>query len=90
MIREQLGAGAANALILLEELYWRPIISVQSAAKVTRRTYANANRLVRRFEELGLLKEITGRKRNRRYSYEHYLELFENLTDTPTKSAIKA
>ncbi len=41
-------------------------------------TFATANRLVGRFEELGLLTGITGQKRSRAYSFEPYLALFDD------------
>ena len=76
LLTERLGGSAGNALTLLESLYWRPVVSVQHVAEVTGLAYANANNLVARFEEAGLLKESTGRKRNRRFVYQPYLDLF--------------
>lgn len=37
-----------------------------------------ANDLVARFQKLGILDEITGQKRNRRFSYQAYINLFHN------------
>jgi DNA-binding MarR family transcriptional regulator len=37
-----------------------------------------ANRLVGRFEDLGLVREITGQRRSRLYRYEPYLALFDD------------
>ena len=76
LVMEKLGSGSGNALTLLESLFWRPIISVKHAAEATGLAYANANKLIGRLEELGLLQEMTGRKRNRRFSYGPYLALF--------------
>ena len=58
------------------EPIWRPVISVQHASEVTGLAYPNANNLVSKFEELRLLREISGQKRNRRFAYEPYLQLF--------------
>lgn len=41
-------------------------------------SYAAANNLVARLVELGLIREITGQARNRRFRYEPYIALFEN------------
>jgi phage/plasmid-associated DNA primase len=43
---------------------------------LTGTTYAAANQLVSRLEELGILLEITGYARNRRFRYEPYVALF--------------
>jgi DNA-binding Lrp family transcriptional regulator len=40
-------------------------------------TPAGANNLVRRLEDAGVLREITGYTRNRRFRFDPYLRLFE-------------
>jgi hypothetical protein len=40
-------------------------------------TRAGANQLVNRLVDIGLLREITGYARNRRFRFEPYLRLFE-------------
>jgi len=70
-------SGTAVGLILLDHLFARPVIRVNDVAKIIERSYPIANDLVLRFEKLGLLKEMTGRQRNRVYSYEPYRALFE-------------
>lgn len=40
-------------------------------------TAAHANQIVNRLEGIGLLREITGYARNRRFVFEPYLRLFE-------------
>ena len=47
-------------------------------------SYAKANNLVEQFMQLGLVEEITGWQRNRRYRFKPYLALFEDeATGTP-------
>lgn len=72
------GSRSGNAVKLLEHLYWNPIIDIAGVRKVSGLAYANANNLAGKFERMGLLTEITGRKRNRKYSYKPYLELFND------------
>lgn len=69
-----------TAITLLAHLASHPLVSVQMVARVCGRTYANANLLVRRLESLGLLREITGRQRHRRYVYDPYLALLQGDT----------
>jgi hypothetical protein len=47
-------------------------------AEATALSFANANVLIKRLMELGLLQETTGQRRNRRFSYEPYLGLFRD------------
>jgi len=84
MVRDHFGRGAARALLAVEGLYFNPIVSVNWVMERPDLAFARANELVREFVDLGLLAEITGLKRNRRYSYEPYLALFADpLTETP-------
>jgi hypothetical protein len=46
-------------------------------------TFATANKLISRFEDLGLVTEITGRRRSRRFSYKPYLRLFHTGVADP-------
>jgi hypothetical protein len=39
--------------------------------------FVTANKVVNRFVKLGLLEEVTGYQRNRRFRYAPYLALFE-------------
>ena len=69
------GASIQPALKLLKGLVVRPLQSVTSVASATGRTFSNANQLVGKLERMGILKEITGRRRNRRYCYAPIVEL---------------
>ena len=75
-ITGSLGRAAANGHRVLESLFDRPIISVSEAQKLTGTGFAAANQLVARMTELGILREITGNARNRRFRYEPYVRLF--------------
>lgn len=78
LILNRLGRVSAKGLQLLERLYFRPIVSVQTIMEITGLSFANANSLARQFEKIRLLQETTGRKRNRRFSYDPYLRLFQD------------
>lgn len=66
-----------TAIPLLRHLASHPIISVPQVAQVCGRSFANANLLVGRLEALGILTEITGRRRHRRYIYEPFVALLQ-------------
>ena len=67
-----------NGLKLLSALFRQPLINVRTATGALDVTFATANKLVGRFEELGLLREVTGRRRSRLFRYEPYLNLFDD------------
>lgn len=75
-ITARLGRAAGNGHRVLETLFDRPIVSVTSVRATTGTTYAAANVLVARLVDLGILEEITGNARNRRFRYEPYVKLF--------------
>ncbi len=57
-------------------LYRKPIVT---AADIERNLFVSpptANALIRDFEQLGLLQEITGQQRGRAYVFDRYLSLF--------------
>ena len=76
MIADKLGRAAGNGHRVLETLFNRPIVSVADVKEITGTTYAAANTLVSRLAALGILVEMTGFTRNRRYRYEPYVRLF--------------
>lgn len=61
---------------MLESLFVRPIVTVSDVRELTGTGFAAANTLVARLTKLGILKEITGNARNRRFRYEPYVRLF--------------
>lgn len=71
-----LGRRAENARNLLLHLYQKPLINANSVAKLLDLTPRAANALIKDLESLGILKEMTGFKRNRLFMFEKYLHLF--------------
>ena len=67
---------AGNARNLLSFLYHQPITSVNEVASFLEVTHQTANRLVRDLVKLGVLREGTGFRRNRRFEFHEYLGLF--------------
>jgi Fic family protein len=74
-IRNEIG-GATNGMVLLDFLFKNPITTVRMAEQHLNCAYVTAAKLIDQFVELGLLKESTGTKRNRRFRYDPYLALF--------------
>jgi len=76
LIAQYFGRASGNGHRLLEWLYERPIVSVNEVQDLIGTSYPAANALVSRMEDHGILREITGHRRNRRFRYEDYVQLF--------------
>ncbi len=80
-INDRMGRASGNGHRVLEQLYRQPIISVGNVQELLGTTFAGANQIVQRLADLGILTEITGRTRNRRFRYDAYVRLFEEGTE---------
>jgi Fic family protein len=82
LIADRLGRAAGNGHRTLEHLFAHPIVSVHQVRALTGTTYPAANQLVERLTEIGIVAEVTGHARNRRFRYDPYVRLFaEDLSD---------
>lgn len=79
-ITDDLGRRAGNGLILLDELLKLPLVRTKTIEKAIKVTQPTATSLLESFVDLGILREITGRRRYRVYQYDEYLELFPGGT----------
>ncbi len=76
-LRQTLGAKlGTGALGLIDHLFKQPVVSVRIIERVLDCSYATANKIVKEFEQAGILNETTGWQRNRRYQFSQYLSLF--------------
>ena len=76
IITDRLGRSAANGHRVLENLYRKPVVTVKEVRNMIGATYPAANNVVARFVEHGILRELTGQKRNRIFEYADYVDLF--------------
>lgn len=72
-----LGRRLPRAKQLLNYLYSNPVIGMIEISKELNMDVSTAQRLIKDFENLNILKEKTGFKRNRIFVFEKYLKLFE-------------
>jgi Fic family protein len=77
LITDQLGRAAGNGHRVLERLYEQPVLSVTDVQTLLGTTFAGANQIVQRLVSLGVIREITGQARHRRFRYDAYVRLFE-------------
>lgn len=76
-ITSQFGRAAGNGHRALDKLFDHPLVTVGMVRRWLDVTPQAANTLVGRLEDAGVLREITGYSRNRRYRFDPYLQLFE-------------
>jgi Fic family protein len=76
-ITDHLGRATGNGHHVMDRLFDHPIVTVGMVREWLGVTPAGANNLVRRLVGVGLLREITGYARNRRFRFDPYLRLFE-------------
>ncbi len=72
----KLNKRAEKAKILISYLYKKPVITSNEVVNLLGITKRPANELITELINLGILKEITGFKRNRVFLFELYYELF--------------
>ena len=70
-----LGRRAPNALRAFDAFRRRPIRNIAAIAATTGASLPTVSRAVESLVELGIVREITGRKRERAYCYGRYLEI---------------
>ncbi len=78
-----LGRAAVSSLQIHRSMMERPITDSGWLVKKTGITPATVNKCLRHLERLGIVKELTSRKRNRIFSYGEYLEILNQGTELP-------
>ncbi len=78
---EKLGRAAGSALRLHEMMQSRPIIAIPVAAAQLGLSLPTVRESVRHLTRIGILHEITGRKRDRQFAYQAYLDVLSEGTD---------
>jgi Fic family protein len=76
---ERFERAAATPLRILDDLYSLPVASTPRIARQHNVSYPTANHIIQQLEDARILKEITGKKRNRVYVYDDYMSLFDEL-----------
>lgn len=72
-----LGIGrSSRGMLLLNSLYKHPLVRISDVERMLSVRNPNALAFVSKFVSLEILKEITGRKRNRVFAYQEYIDLF--------------
>lgn len=65
-----------KGVILLNSLYSNPMVTYRHVENIVKVKNPNSISLINKFIDLGILKEITNRKRNKIFSFQEYIDLF--------------
>lgn len=74
---QTLGIRANNAQKIIQYLFKHPMLDVDKIVEITEVSKRTAYHLINDLEELGILKEITGGKRDKLFTFDSYLNLFK-------------
>jgi len=72
----KMGSKAKKGIQILRILFQNPIITSNKLVEELNIASSTANRLLSEFEKLEIIEEYTGFKRNRKYIFKDYFELF--------------
>lgn len=73
--------GSAHAVKLLDILFERPLIGISDVEKMLKISRQSATNLVNRFNKIGILREISGKKRYRKYLFDDYIKIIAKGTE---------
>jgi Fic family protein len=77
------GKAAGSALRLHHELLRRPINSSKTLAQATGLSHVTVNKTLEILTRLGIVQELTGKKRNRIFSYPAYIRILNEGLELP-------
>ncbi|TKB07774.1 Fic family protein [Desulforhopalus sp. IMCC35007] len=75
---------SGSAHLIHKAMLERPIASPNWIQEKTQLSPATVNACLRELERIGIVKEVTGQKRNRLYSYLEYIRIMNEGTELPT------
>ncbi len=78
---ETLGRSLATTLRVFRLLHAEPLVTIPGASRKTGISVPTVTSTLARLEELGVVREITSRRRDKLYSYEKYLRLLNEGTE---------
>lgn len=78
---EQIGRPATSALRVHQYVQIHPILSIASAAEKVGISFPTAAAAVDHLSRLGILREISGKRRNRLFAYGAYLDILNEGTE---------
>lgn len=78
-----LGRGAGSALQVLQVAQKRVVFSVSEVSEALHLSPPTVRKSIEGLEKLGILREVTGKERNKVWFYSEYLDILSEGTETP-------
>ena len=78
---QSLGRAAASTLRVFQALCERPIVTLNEVCRRTTLTFPTATKGIKRLAPLGIVRELTGQRRNRVFAYDRYLAILNEGTE---------
>lgn len=75
------GRGAATMLRVLQSLHERPVVTLNDVTRRTRLSFPTAAKAMAALITMGLVRELTGYRRNRVFAYDRYLAILGEGTE---------
>jgi Fic family protein len=72
---ELFGRGAASALLIYRYAQANPLLSIKNAAREMKVSFPTTSSAVARMSKAGILRESSGKRRDRLFLYENYLDI---------------
>jgi Fic family protein len=69
------------AVRIIDLLFEKPLISTSEISKKIKITKQTANTIINKFEKIGILKEITGKKRYKKFQFADYVNIIKKGTE---------
>jgi len=76
----------ARSLVLLDRLFEYPLITITQAAEHLGVAYNTAHKDLQQLVDLGIVRETTGKGRNRTYRYDAYVSVFDHQLLPPEQA----
>jgi Fic family protein len=71
------------ALLVFSALCKRPLVSIKELCRQTGLSFHTANKAIQKLKQVGIVREITGKRRNRIFAYQAYLDILNEGTEVP-------
>ena len=80
-----LGRSAASMLHVHDLLQRQPIIGIVPASRALKVTHPTVMKAIANLQKLGIVKEVTGKRRGRLFAYTRYMNILNRGTEPPRR-----